>query len=222
MKKYIAIAIDGPAAAGKSTIAKLIAKKLGFTYIDTGAMYRAFTWAVLEHGLDPQNIDEACSLVGKIAIHLTKDGEVFVNETDVTRQIREPRVSGNVSYIASYKPIRLALVDQQRALAKNHSVVMDGRDIGTYVLPKAEVKIFQIASVDTRALRRYKENLEKGINVPLQDIKLELEKRDYIDSHRDFAPLRQAEDAILLDTSDMTIEEVVETVSDIVRTKVGL
>jgi len=222
MKKFIAIAIDGPAAAGKSTIAKLIAKKLGFTYIDTGAMYRAFTWAVLEHGLDPQNIDEACSLVGKIAIHLTKDGEVFVNETDVTRQIREPRVSGNVSYIASYKPIRLALVDQQRALAKNHSVVMDGRDIGTYVLPKAEVKIFQIASVDTRALRRYKENLEKGINVPLQDIKLELEKRDYIDSHRDFAPLRQAEDAILLDTSDMTIEEVVETVSDIVRTKVGL
>lgn len=222
MKKYIAIAIDGPAAAGKSTIAKLIAKKLGFTYIDTGAMYRAFTWAVLEHGLDPQNIDEACSLVGKIAIHLTKDGEVFVNETDVTRQIREPRVSGNVSYIASYKPIRLALVDQQRALAKNHSVVMDGRDIGTYVLPKAEVKIFQIASVDTRALRRYKENLEKGINVPLQEIKLELEKRDYIDSHRDFAPLRQAEDAILLDTSDMTIEEVVETVSDIVRTKVGL
>lgn len=222
MKKYIAIAIDGPAAAGKSTIAKLIAKKLGFTYIDTGAMYRAFTWAVLEHGLDPQNIDEACSLVGKIAIHLTKDGDVFVNETDVTRQIREPRVSGNVSYIASYKPIRLALVDQQRALAKNHSVVMDGRDIGTYVLPKAEVKIFQIASVDTRALRRYKENLEKGINVPLQDIKLELEKRDYIDSHRDFAPLRQAEDAILLDTSDMTIEEVVETVSDIVRTKVGL
>ena len=222
MKKYIAIAIDGPAAAGKSTIAKLIAKKLGFTYIDTGAMYRAFTWAVLEHGLDPQNIDEACSLVGKIAIHLTKDGEVFVNETDVTRQIREPRVSGNVSYIASYKPIRLALVDQQRALAKNHSVVMDGRDIGTYVLPKAEVKIFQIASVDTRALRRYKENLEKGINVPLQDIKLELEKRDYIDSHRDFAPLRQAEDAILLDTSEMTIEEVVETVSDIVRTKVGL
>lgn len=222
MKKYIAIAIDGPAAAGKSTIAKLIAKKLGFTYIDTGAMYRAFTWAVLEHGLDPQNIDEACSLVGKIGIHLTKDGEVFVNETDVTRQIREPRVSGNVSYIASYKPIRLALVDQQRELAKNHSVVMDGRDIGTYVLPKAEVKIFQIASVDTRALRRYKENLEKGINVPLQDIKLELEKRDYIDSHRDFAPLRQAEDAILLDTSDMTIEEVVETVSDIVRTKVGL
>lgn len=222
MKKYIAIAIDGPAAAGKSTIAKLIAKRLGFTYIDTGAMYRAFTWAVLEHGLDPQNIDEACTLIGKISIHLTKDGDVFVNDTDVTRLIREPRVSGNVSYIASYKPIRLALVDQQRALAKNHSVVMDGRDIGTYVLPKAEVKIFQIASVETRALRRYKENLEKGIITSLEDIRAELEKRDYIDSHRDFAPLRQAEDAILLDTSDMTIEQVVETVSDIVRTKVGL
>lgn len=222
MKKHIAIAIDGPAAAGKSTIAKLIAKKLGFTYIDTGAMYRAFTWAVLENNLNPENLEEACSLIGKIEILLTKDSQVFVNQVDVTRLIREPRVSGNVSYIASYKPIRLALVEQQRALAKNHSVVMDGRDIGTYVLPNAQVKIFQVASVDTRALRRYKENIEKGINVPLEEIKQELEKRDYIDSHRDFAPLRQAEDAILLDTSLMTIEEVVEEVLSIVNERVGL
>lgn len=222
MKKNIAIAIDGPAAAGKSTIAKLIAKNLGFTYIDTGAMYRAFTWAVLEEGLDPQNIDEACRLIGKISIHLTNDGRVFVNEKDVTTEIRLPHVSGNVSYIASYKPIRLALVDEQRELAKSHSVVMDGRDIGTYVLPNAEVKIYQIASVETRALRRYKENIEKGINVPLSDIQAELEKRDYIDSHRDFAPLRQAEDAILLDTSHMSIQEVVDKVSEIVKSKVGL
>lgn len=222
MKKHIAIAIDGPAAAGKSTIAKLIAKKLGFTYIDTGAMYRAFTWAVLENNLNPENLEEACSLIGKIEILLTKDSQVFVNQVDVTRLIREPRVSGNVSYIASYKPIRLALVDQQRALAKNHSVVMDGRDIGTYVLPNAQVKIFQVASVDTRALRRYKENIEKGINVPLEEIKQELEKRDYIDSHRDFAPLRQADDAVLLDTSSMTIEEVVEEVLRIVNERVGL
>ncbi len=222
MKKNIAIAIDGPAAAGKSTIAKLIAKKLGFTYIDTGAMYRAFTWAVLEAGLDPQNIDQACQLISKTTIVLSKDNEVFVNGINVTTNIREPRVSGNVSYIASYKPIRLALVDQQRALAANTSVVMDGRDIGTYVLPEAEVKIFQIASVETRALRRYKENIEKGIDVPLDDIRAELEKRDYIDSHRDFAPLCQAEDAILLDTSLLSIEEVVERVLQIVEEKVGI
>lgn len=221
MKKHIAIAIDGPAAAGKSTIAKLVAKKLGFTYIDTGAMYRAFTWAVLAHQLDPQNLEQACSLIGKIDIHLSNTSEVFVNGQNVTKEIREPQVSGNVSYIASYKPIRLALVDQQRALAKNHSVVMDGRDIGTYVLPDAVVKIYQVASVETRALRRYKENIEKGMNVPLDDIKQELEKRDYIDSHRDFAPLRQADDAILLDTSFMTIEEVVAQVLQIVDAKVG-
>lgn len=220
--KKIAIAIDGPAAAGKSTIAKLIAKQLGFTYIDTGAMYRAFTWAVLNAGLDPQNIDEACTLIGKIKIFLTSDGHVLVNDTDVTEAIRLPHVSGNVSYIASYKPIRLALVDQQRALAASSSVVMDGRDIGTYVLPDAEVKIFQIASVETRAIRRYKENIEKGINVPLEDIKAELEKRDYIDSHREFAPLKQAEDAILLDTSHMSIQEVVDEVTKIVHEKVGL
>jgi len=222
MKKQIAIAIDGPAAAGKSTIAKLIANSLSFTYIDTGAMYRAFTWAVLEQGLDPQNIDQACSLIGEITIFLSKDNEVFVNDVNVTRKIREPHVSGNVSYIASYKPIRLALVEQQRSLAAHHSVVMDGRDIGTYVLPEAEVKIFLVASVETRALRRYKENIEKGIDVPLEDIRKELEKRDYIDSHRDFAPLRQAEDAILLDTSEMSIDEVVATVAKIVKTKVGL
>lgn len=220
--KKIAIAIDGPAAAGKSTIAKRIAKDLGFTYIDTGAMYRAFTWAVLNANLDPQNIDEACSLIGKIKIFLTSDGKVFVNDTDVTDAIRQPHVSGNVSYIASYKPIRLALVDQQREMAKYASVVMDGRDIGTYVLPNAQVKIFQIASVETRALRRYKENIEKGINVPLEDIKAELEKRDYIDSHREFAPLKQAEDAILLDTSYMSIQEVVDEVTRIVHEKVGL
>ena len=119
-------------------------------------------------------------------------------------------VSGNVSYIASYKPIRLALVEQQRAMAKYQSVVMDGRDIGTYVLPNAQLKVFQVASVETRALRRYKENAEKGIDTSLTSIAEELAKRDYIDSHRDFAPLRQASDAILLDTNEMTIEEVVK------------
>ena len=220
--KNVSVAIDGPAAAGKSTIAKRVAAILGYVYIDTGAMYRAFTWAVMEAGLDCQDEKASCSLIGKVAITLEEDGHVICNGNDVTRAIREPRVSGNVSYIASYKDIRLELVEMQRALAKSKSVVMDGRDIGTYVLPKAEVKIYQIASVECRAKRRYDENLLKGIPTSMEDVIADVKKRDYIDSHRDFAPLRQAEDAIALDTSEMTIEEVVEAVLKIIHEKTGV
>lgn len=220
--KNVSVAIDGPAAAGKSTIAKRVAAILGYVYIDTGAMYRAFTWAVMEAGLDCQDEKASCSLIGKVAITLEEDGRVICNGNDVTRAIREPRVSGNVSYIASYKDIRLELVEMQRALAKSKSVVMDGRDIGTYVLPKAEVKIYQIASVECRAKRRYDENLLKGIPTSMEDVIADVKKRDYIDSHRDFAPLRQAEDAIALDTSEMTIEEVVEAVLKIIHEKTGV
>ena len=222
MNKNISIAIDGPAAAGKSTVAKRVASALGYTYIDTGAMYRAFTWYVIHKGLDPQDEKASCSLIPEVKIVLQADGKVFVNEFDVTAQIREPLVSGNVSYIASYKDIRLALVDMQRDMAKSKSVVMDGRDIGTYVLPDAQVKIYQIASVETRALRRYEENLSKGIPTSLQDVEEDVRKRDYIDSHRDFAPLRKADDAIALDTSNLTIEESVQAVLDIVKEKVGV
>ena len=220
--KNVSVAIDGPAAAGKSTIAKRVAAILGYVYIDTGAMYRAFTWAVMEAGLNCQDEKASCSLIGKVAITLEEDGRVICNGNDVTRAIREPRVSGNVSYIASYKDIRLELVEMQRALAKSKSVVMDGRDIGTYVLPKAEVKIYQIASVECRAKRRYDENLLKGIPTSMEDVIADVKKRDYIDSHRDFAPLRQAEDAIALDTSEMTIEEVVEAVLKIIHEKTGV
>ena len=220
--KNISIAIDGPAAAGKSTIAKRVAAILGFVYIDTGAMYRAFTWAVMQAGLDPEDEAASCTLIGKTKIDLLEDGTVLCNGTDVTRAIREPAVSSNVSYIASYKDIRLELVDMQRALAQSKSVVMDGRDIGTYVLPKAEVKIYQIASVECRAKRRYKENQEKGIPTTMEDVIADVKKRDYIDSHRSFAPLCQAEDAIPLDTSDMTIEEVVDAVLAIVKEKTGV
>lgn len=206
------IAIDGPAAAGKSTVAKLVAKKLGFTYIDTGAMYRAFTYFVIKSLVDPQD-EEACNkLIPAVKIHLSHDGKVYCNDEDVSHVIREPIVSANVSYIASYKNIRLFLVDQQREMAKSHSVVMDGRDIGTYVLPDAEVKIYQIASVETRAVRRYEENLAKGIECTLSSVEEELRKRDYIDSHRDFAPLKPAKDSILIDTSYMTVEEVVNQI----------
>ena len=216
----VCVAIDGPAAAGKSTVAKLIAKQLGYTYIDTGAMYRAFTWYCMEKGVDCENEAECCALIPKVTIKLRPDGQVLCNDIDVTREIREPRVSGNVSYIASYKDIRLFLVEQQRKMAEKHSVIMDGRDIGTYVLPNAEVKIYQIASAETRAIRRYKENQEKGIACTLDDIREDVKKRDYIDSHRAFAPLKPAEDAIPLDTSDMSIEEVVNAIIKIIDDKI--
>ena len=222
MDKNISIAIDGPAAAGKSTVAKKVASILNFTYIDTGAMYRAFTWAVLERGLDPQDEKASCSIIPDVTMDLLEDGRVFCNGQDVTRAIREPRVSGNVSYIASYKDIRLALVDLQRAMAASKSVVMDGRDIGTYVLPNAEVKIFQIASVECRAKRRYDENVLKGIPTSYEDVVEDVKKRDYIDSHRAFAPLKPAEDSVELDTSPLGIDEVVDAILKIVHEKTGL
>jgi len=217
----ITVAIDGPAAAGKSTVAKEVAKRLGYTYIDTGAMYRAYTWYCMEKGVDCQNEAASVSLIPEVTIKLRPNGQVLCNDIDITREIREPRVSGNVSYIASYKDIRLFLVDQQRNMAKKHSVIMDGRDIGTYVLPDADVKIFQIASVETRAIRRYDENISKGIPCTLAEIEEDVRKRDYIDSHRDFAPLKCADDAITLDTSHMSVEEVVEKVIEIINEKIA-
>lgn len=219
--KYITIAIDGPAAAGKSTVAKKVAQILGYTYIDTGAMYRAFTYYVIKKGLDPKDEEASNSLIPEIDIKLINDGRVICNDEDVTQIIRETYISQNVSYIASYKKIRLALVDLQRKMAKNDSVVMDGRDIGTYVLPNANIKIFQIADVRTRAVRRYEENLEKNIITTLGEVEDDLRKRDYIDSHRDFAPLKPAVDSILLDTSFLSIDEAVEAVLNIVRRKLG-
>ena len=220
MRKVV-IAIDGPAAAGKSTVSKAVAKKLGYTYIATGAMYRAFTEYCLRKGVDCENEAECVKLIPEVEITLYPDGKVMCSGKDVTREIREPRVSGNVSYIASYKDIRLAMVDLQRKMAEKVSVVMDGRDIGTYVLPNADVKIFQIASVEERAKRRYLENQEKGIPCTYEDIVADVEKRDRIDSSRAFAPLKPAEDSIELDTSTMTIEESVQAVLDIIKEKVG-
>lgn len=221
MIKHVVVAIDGPAAAGKSTVAKIVAKKLGYTYIDTGAMYRAFTWYTMHKGVDPQNEQESIKLIPEVNIVLYPDGRVFCNEFDVTKEIRTTRVSGNVSYIASYKDIRLALVELQRKMAENTSVIMDGRDIGTYVLPNADVKIFQIATVETRAQRRYKENIEKNIECTYEDIVADVQKRDRIDSGRAFAPLKPAQDSIELDTSNMNIDEVVDAIIDIINKKVG-
>jgi len=215
----IAVAIDGPAAAGKSTIAKKVADIKGFTYIDTGAMYRAFTWYCLQKGVDCENEAACVALIPEVKIELKPGHVVLCNGQDVSQDIRQPNVSGNVSYIASYKDIRLALVEQQRAMAETDSVIMDGRDIGTYVLPNAEVKIFQIANVETRAVRRYEENIAKGIPCTLEDIEADVRKRDYIDSHREFAPLKAAADAVYIDTSYMSIDQVVERVIDIINKK---
>jgi cytidylate kinase len=222
MKNKLIIAIDGPAAAGKSTVAKLVAKQLNITYIDTGAMYRAFTLYVMRQGVDPQNQAGAEAFIANVKITLSPTGEVFLNGENVALEIREPKVSSQVSYIASYKSIRLALVDFQRQMAGNQSVVMDGRDIGTYVLPDANIKIFQIASVETRAVRRYEENLAKGIICTLDSVEEDLRHRDYIDSHREFAPLKPASDSILIDTSFMTVNEVVERILEIIHKKVGV
>jgi len=212
----IAVAIDGPAAAGKSTIAKKVALMRGFTYIDTGAMYRAFTWYCLQKGVNCEDEKACCDLIPEVNIELKPGYVVLCNGIDVTKPIRGTDVSGNVSYIASYKDIRLALVKLQRKMAEKDSVIMDGRDIGTYVLPNAEVKIYQIASVEKRAERRYKENMEKGIPCTYEDVVADVKKRDHIDSTRAFAPLKPAEDAILLDTSDLSIDEVVAEVNKII------
>lgn len=218
----IAIAIDGPAAAGKSTVAKRVAERLGFTYIDTGAMYRAVTLACIKNGLDPKDEAQAVSLLSSISIEFDSEGKTILCGEDVSKMIRQPIVSGNVSYIAAMKPIRLALVEMQRKMADSRSVVMDGRDIGTYVLPQAQVKIFQIASVETRAVRRYEENLEKGINTSLKEVEEDVRKRDYIDSHREFAPLKPAPDSVLIDTSFLSIEESVNAVLEVVKDKTGV
>ena len=215
----IAVAIDGPAAAGKSTIAKKVAEKLGLVYIDTGAMYRAFTWYCLNHGINCEDEAACVAAIPDVKIELKADRVVLCNGVDVTRAIRLADVSFNVSFIATYKEIRLALVELQRQMAEHDSVIMDGRDIGTYVLPNAEVKIYQIASVECRAKRRFDENMEKGIPCTMEEIEEDVRRRDYIDSHRDFAPLKQAEDAICLDTSDMTIDEVVAAVIKIIKDK---
>ena len=216
MKKF-SIAIDGPSASGKSTIAKILATRLNFTYIDTGAMYRAYTLAVLENGLDPKNEKECESLIGKINIDFDKNNHITLNNEDVSSKVRENNVADNVSYISTYKNIRLWLVSLQRKFAENRSVIMDGRDIGTYVLPNATVKFFQIADVNERSERRYMENLQKGINTTKVECLENLQKRDYIDSHREFAPLKKANDSILIDTTNMKISDVVDKMLGVLK-----
>lgn len=208
--KYFALAIDGPAGAGKSTVAKEIAKKLGYTYIDTGAMYRATTYKALSLGIDLSN-PEAFSFLDQTKMHFV-DGILFLDDEDITSKIRSNLVSNNVSVVASHIPVRNKLVELQQKISRNTNVVMDGRDIGTVVLPHADLKIFMSASVDERARRRHEENLSLGMKSNFEQLKKEIERRDKIDSSRDYNPLVQAEDALFIDTSNMTMNEVVDKI----------
>ena len=217
MKKNISVAIDGPSAAGKSTIAKMVAKKENFIYIDTGAMYRCVAYYCLTQKIDLNDEKAVEQAIEHIQIRLTPDNKVYLNDEDVSNQIRQDQVSLGASCVSKYQAVRSFLVDEQRKMAKAGNVILDGRDIGTVVLPNADLKIYQIASVETRAKRRYLENLEKGLDADLETIKKEIEERDYQDTHREISPLKKAENAIELDTSSLTLEEVVEQVLTLIQ-----
>lgn len=211
------IAIDGPAGAGKSTVAKIVAEKLGYTYIDTGAMYRGVAWKTLRDDKDAPDEAILRAMQGiDVRLACTESGtRVTVDGTDVTAEIRTPEVTHIVSRVAALGPVREKMVELQRAMAADGAVVMDGRDIGTNVLPNADVKIFLTASVEERARRRYDEMVAKGYAVNFDALKDEIASRDKQDSERAISPLRQAEDAVLLDSTALTIDEVVARILEL-------
>lgn len=218
----INIAIDGPAGAGKSTIAKMLAKELGYVYVDTGAMYRAMAYYFLQQGIDKE--DEAVINAAVDGADVTiryEDGsqKVLLNGADVTGSLRTEQVGNMASSTSVYPAVRVKLVALQQKLAKTADVIMDGRDIGTCVLPDAQVKIYLTASVETRAKRRYDELVEKGEPADRTKIEEDIKERDYRDMHREMSPLRQADDAVLVDSSDMSIEQVVSAILGIVKEK---
>lgn len=206
--KLINIALDGPAAAGKSTIAKLVAAKLSMIYVDTGAMYRAITYKYLQNNKD----DDFTNLINNTTLSLTYDAEkgqrIILDDQDVTDYLRENDVTNNVSYVASKEQVRSFAVEQQQELASKKGIVMDGRDIGTVVLPNADLKVYMIASVEERAERRQKDNELRGIDSNIEQLKEEIETRDNYDMNREISPLKKAEDAVELDTTGKSIETV--------------
>ncbi len=216
--KSIQIAIDGPASSGKSTVAKIIAKNFGYTYLDTGAMYRAVTLLALENKLGEQDVEALLSLLEKepISFGRSADGQqlVFLGQRDVSLAIRDNDVTNNVSWVSALALVREKLVNLQRQIAQAGGIVMDGRDIGTVVLPQAELKIFLIASVEERAFRRFKENTERGIESDLEILKEEIAARDLKDSTRAVSPLKVADNAITFDTTGVSIDGVVAFISE--------
>ena len=204
------IAIDGPGGAGKSTIAKLLAKKLNYLHLDTGSMYRAVTLSALRENINFKEKDKLIKIAEKIDISFNEDGEIFLNNENVSEEIRSAKVNQHVSETAAVKGVRKILVNKQRQLAENNKVVMDGRDITTVVLPEAEYKSFLTASLAERAERRYQEIKYKNKEADFEKIKESIARRDKLDSEREHSPLKKAEDAILLDTTDLSIDEVLE------------
>lgn len=221
MKQNLVIAIDGPAGAGKSTVAQLVAAKLGYVYLDTGAMYRAVTYFVLQQGIDPNNHQAVTDAAKQANIELKSNAgvsakpKIFLNGEEITEKIRTREISNLVSPLSAISSVRDVLVEQQRKLARNGNVVLDGRDIGTVVLPNADVKIFLTASAEERANRRIKDLEKQGEKADLKELQAEIEARDKRDSTRDVAPLKVADDSVVVNTDKLNIEQVVERILEI-------
>ena len=221
MDMLISVAIDGPSGAGKSTIARAAAERFGFIYVDTGAIYRTVAYAVHLAGKRCTDADAVRALLPTLSISMDYDSSgvqrMLLDGVDVSDAIRTPENSIRTSQVSAMPEVRAFLMDMQREQAKRHNVVMDGRDIGTVVLPDASLKIFLTASAECRAERRFRELMEKGVETSFEEVLRDIEKRDWNDTHRDAAPLRQAPDAVLVDTSGLTLEESIDTVCDMIR-----
>lgn len=218
--RKIKVAIDGPAAAGKSTVAKAVAERCSFIYIDTGAMYRALTYKALKNKIELEDEEKLVDLLIHTDIKLesaVQGGKVIVDGVDVSKEIRDNEVTNHVSIVSKHSGVRELMVEMQKRLAESGGVVMDGRDIGTHVMPDAEVKIFMIASVEERANRRFTENLQKGIQTDLEKLKEEISLRDKLDSEREVAPLKKANDAIEIDTTSLSIDQVIDKIIQIIE-----
>ena len=218
----INIAIDGPSGAGKSSIAKILAKKLTYTHLDTGSMYRAVAYKAMMNHLDIENEDVIVDMLNDTDIRLTNDGKIYLDDTDVSDMIRTNEISLLASNVSKHAKVRKDLVSRQQKMALNKGVIMDGRDIGTVVLKDAEVKIFLTASTIKRAQRRYLQNQQLNIASDLDQLIKEIEQRDYQDTHRAASPLVKASDAIEIDSSDLTIDEVIDKILEIVNRKVNV
>lgn len=225
-EKIYAVAVDGPSGAGKSTLAKAAAAELGIVYVDTGAIYRSIGYYVYTKGIDPKDTAAVIAMLPQIDIQMQygEDGtqRMILNGEDVSQQIRLPEMSMYASAVSAIPEVREFLLEMQRSLARKYSVIMDGRDIGTVVLPQAEVKIFLTAAAEVRAQRRMKELEQRGTPQPYEDVLQQICERDWADSHRAAAPLRQAEDAILLDTSELDFEQSREALVRLIKERVGL
>ena len=224
MAKHYSIAIDGPAGAGKSTIARRLAKEMGYYYVDTGAIYRTVAYFLDLLGVSPKDVDGVERYIDELTINIMYDEEgrqhMLMNGMDVTDDIRTQDISQKASLVSAHKVVRDMLLDMQRQVARENNVIMDGRDIGTVVLPKADVKIFLTASAEIRAKRRYDELVAKGQKTTLGQVLKDVQQRDYQDTHREIAPLKQAKDAVLLDTSDLDIDGVVAAIKTIAQEKI--